>query len=750
MSWEIKDTGYQPERAEFFGSKYLMGNGYMGYRGTMEEQGAERFAALNLAGLFDQNANSDWREPVNAPNPFRLRLCRQGEELTADAAAVAEHTQRLDLQKALHVRSTTYETVGGRANMTIERFASMAERQLLALELRFTPSSAGEITVDWELDDDIWDINGPHLAKGEYTAVSEGVLYESQTLEQAKPLAVAQGVFSDKCAAEVYARGHRLTCHLAQGETLIVHVLAAVSKENEKSAREVLSEAASLGYDALKAAHEQAWAELWDAADVQIDGDADAELALRHSLYLLLSSTPFHTDGLAIPARGLSGQVYKGAMFWDTELYMMPFFQSALPAACRNLVMYRVHTLNGARAKAKELGYSGAFYPWESQEDGREYCTYYNINDVFTGRPFRTYFRDGQIHISADVAYGIHQYVWLSSDTDLLLHGGAEVLLECARFLHSYSYFKPEKSRYELLDVTGADEYHERVNNNAYTNYMTAFALDAALLAASWLEENHPNFYRELLDRLHYDLTLIREMREGLYLPPPLPGSGIVEQNDGYLTQEDITPDILISRKQHPHEYLGSPVGLAVHTQVIKQADVVLVCALFPEKFTQSQMSANWAYYEKRTEHGSSLSACIYALVAARLGHLDYAYQYFMKAAQLDMKGDYKLYVGNQYIGGTHPASQGGSWMVAVQGFAGLSMKADGLTFTPALPKGWQEIRFCCCWQGQRCRVRVRADRVTVTADQGNTRLVPVQAFGQAESLAPGGTVVLHQGGGIK
>lgn len=423
----------------------------------------------------------------------------------------------------------------------------------------------------------------------------------------------------------------------------------------------------------------QAWKERYEHLGIAIKGDEESEQAVYYSCYLLLLSAPFHTDTVAIPARGLSGQVYKGGMFWDTEIYMLPMFAFCEPQTARNLVRYRILNLQGAIEKAREYGYRGAFYPWESQENGKDGCTHYNLTDIFTGRKMRTYFRDKQVHISADVVYGIWKYIHITKDYDLLLDGGAEVIFECARFFYSFSYYKTEKQRYELLDVTGADEYHERVNNDAYTNYMVQLTLRTAIEVADYLTQHHPARCKELFDKLHYaeEIEHIRQMYASIYVPKPN-SDGVIEQFDGYFMQEDLSIQELYSRIIKENEYLGSPCGLAVNTQIIKQADVILLLSLLGEQFDERTKECNWTYYEPRTEHGSSLSTCIYALLAAQIGKTDWAYEFLMKAATIDLNGNYKLYLGDLYIGGTHPAANGGTWMVTVQGVVLIDRKFSG------------------------------------------------------------------------
>ena len=312
---------------------------------------------------------------------------------------------------------------------------------------------------------------------------------------------------------------------------------------------------------------------------MRIEGDAVAQQALRYSMYQLHSIAPTHSDKVSIPARGLSGQVYKGAVFWDTEMFMLPFFLFTRPDLARPLVKYRVHGLKGARRKAASLGYRGAFYAWESQEEGDEACTLFNITDVFTGRPMRTYFADRQIHISADVAHGLWRSYETTGDESLLLDGGAEVILECARFFVSWAHYKKDKGRYELLDVTAPDEYHERVHNEAYTNAMARHTADMALQLEKVLRRRHPGAWQTLIKKLGYskDLEAVRDFHRRLYLPAPHPKTGVIEQFDGYFRLEDVSLADLKKRELDPREYLGGGQGLATTTRVIKQADVVML-----------------------------------------------------------------------------------------------------------------------------------------------------------------------------
>jgi trehalose/maltose hydrolase-like predicted phosphorylase len=274
------------------------------------------------------------------------------------------------------------------------------------------------------------------------------------------------------------------------------------------------------------------------------------------------------------------------------------------------------------------------------------------------------------------------------------MDGGAEVIYECARFLLSWSYYSPTKQRYELLDVTGPDEYHERVGNNYYTNVLSSFTLETAIWAYETLEKLDPAAHRQVLERTHFDAILpqIRDMAAKLYIAPPDPQTGVIPQFDRYFTLEDVSLAELNARKQHPHEYFGGGEGLAVWTQILKQADVVLTLSTFADRYPTQVKRDNWKDYEPRTEHGSSLSACSYAIVAAEIGELDFAYRYFMKTATIDITGKSKQYVGDLFIGGTHPAANGGAWLAVIKGFCGIVNTQQGVSITPRLPAQWRRV----------------------------------------------------------
>ena len=708
--WKLTKTGYDPERAVDDGNRFLLANGYMGVRGTLAEAKKDAFFAINLAGVYDRHGGQ-WREPVNAPNGLFVRLTFCGRPFFLPDCPPNDHRMTIDYRRGVLSRTTDF----GAVRLDAERIASLNDPHLLCAQMRFTFREDGEAELMCGILSDVWDINGPHLFDHRFMT-GEPLLCTALTGEKGIPVAVAQAAQLDHGADESFALqqdGVFRTLRFAAraGETATLSLFVAVYTGQDVAdpsacARRLCLCAKDGGIERALSEHSAAWERVWARSEATILGNDEAALALHASQYYLNSIAPRHADNLSIPARGLSGQTYKGAVFWDSEIFLFPMFVHTQPQIARSLLRYRIESLPGALEKAVEYGYRGAFYAWESQEGGREGCTDFNVVDVFTHRPVRTYFRDKQIHISADIAYAMRQYERITGDRSLLETGGAEVILECARFYLSRAVRPLDGKEASLCDVIGPDEYHERVTNNAFTNRMARYCMESALDLRRVFADK-PGFLDELTEKLGYesDWTLLEEAI--LALRGPHVRDGVTEQFDGYFALEDCSLDTVRSRLKDPREYWGGDHGVAGTTQIIKQADVIALCALLPEEFTDRETEANWMYYEPRTEHGSSLSACMYALTACRFGRPDLAWEHFCKSASIDLVGGGKQWAGEIYIGGTHPASNGGAWMIAVLGFAGLRVQDGSFTLRPRLPEQIDGIRFRICADGKTHEITV-------------------------------------------
>ena len=699
-NWSIHETEFIKENVEQNGSRFLIGNGFMGFRGTLEEFGKEQLVSLNLAGLFDKNGDL-WRESVNAPNPFFVKAKAFGKELNPLEIEPVLHTQTLNINCGVHERETVYEINGAKITVSAERFLSLCDENLAVLKYKVKTDKPVEISVETKVDTDVWNINGDHFAVDSNDCKDGVNILKLHTLQNNTPMAVYEYIEGAKNIETVSLK--------AGEEFSFVKLCGVFWGDGVNGSLDSFKELCKIGFDAHLQNHKSAWDKVWENADVLIEGDSEAQFALRYSIYHLNSIVPRNTDKCGIPARGLSGQVYKGASFWDTEMFMLPFFSFTDTKAARNLLKYRINTLDGAKRKAEMLGYEGAFFAWESQETGDDACTLFNVTDIFTNRPLRTYFMDKQIHISADIVIALWDYCVTTGDYGILLDGGLNLMYECLWFFYTYSVFKPYKNRYELYDAIGPDEYHERVNNNAFTNVSVKHAADYFVAALEKVKTDYPEYFKEF----GKDIDWIYDFSEKLYVPQPNE-KGIIEQFDGYFKLEDVTPEILKTRELKPNEYWGGH-GLASTTMTLKQADVVMMLNVFRNEYSKEIKKANWEFYEPYTEHGSSLSACAYAIVAAETGNIDWAYKYFMKTASVDLTGATKQYVGSLYIGGTHPAANGGAWNTAIFGFAGVSFKNDTLDISPRLPKNWKSLAFKLNWKGEKLNIKITADGVNIS-----------------------------------
>ena len=756
---ETREAARDRETVMRHGNIYQIANGYMGYRGTLDEYGPEELVAITLAGVFDRVGEA-WREPVNAPNGGYTRIMADGEALSALSGNVTAHRQTLSLKNASFARETAFSVNGKTVTISSLRFLSAARPELGVIRFSITTDAPVELTIETGIDGNIWDLNGPHIEGLGFEARGDTLLAHGKTHEAGKAGAVAEAIRAPFGTERLVAAGgrklHTITLTAEPGKIYCFDKFFAVVTENgaalppvSEPAANLVEQAKRIGFDALLAEHDAIWVGRWAKSDVVIDGDDVSQHALRYSIFQLLIAAPVDGSANSIPARALSGQVYKGAVFWDTEMFMFPFFLHTSPEKAAELLRYRIRTLPGARRKAltEGAGFRGAFYAWESQETGDDACTYFNIGDPLTKRELRTHFRDKQVHISGDVAIAMWEYFKVTGDPSVLLEGGAEVILECARFYYSYAYFKKDKNRYEVLDVIGPDEYHERVNNNAFTNMVAKATFEIACAVVSYMAEHHAEALAKLVKDIDIakELPLIAEASRLLYVPEPDPETSLIEQFDGYFNLRDVPVEELKAQRIHPDEYLGAGQGLAVPTQVIKQADVVMMLNLFKDRFSRAVKKANWDYYEPRTEHGSSLSACAYAMVAAEFGDLEFAYRYFLKTAKLDLEGKYKVYVGTVFIGGSHPAANGGAWMTAVFGFGGVSTNPDHVVIEPRLYKSWKSLSFKLAYKGDSFDIVIGQESVSVTASTGNRNAASFLVWGRSYQAAPGKTVTMER-----
>jgi trehalose/maltose hydrolase-like predicted phosphorylase len=448
----------------------------------------------------------------------------------------------------------------------------------------------------------------------------------------------------------------------------------------------------------------------WDTADVETTGDDETQRKARFAIYHLIGSANPEDEYASVGARSLTGERYKGHVFWDTEIFVLPFFVYTHPPTARALLMYRYHTLPAARERARAMGYRGALYAWESTDTGVDVTPPFVYNSAGERLEILTGLQEH--HISADVAYAIWQYWRATRDEEFFLNAGAEMMLEVAHFWASRAE-RGEDGRYHIRTVIGPDEFHEHADDNAFTNLMAQWVLRRGLETVEWLREHHPDRWRELSGRIGFDeseLATWEEVAEGL-VENFDPETNLFEQHSGYFELEDIDLRDLEPRTKSVDAILGW--SRLTRSQIIKQADVIMLLFLLGDDYAREVHEANFRFYEPRTTHDSSLSPSFHALAAARFGDLKTARRYFERAANLDLDFAH----GVTAAGGVHIAALGGMWHALVFGFGGMFVEDEGPRFEPHVPEDWQTLRFSVLWRGSQLQVAAAGNVADVTTE---------------------------------
>jgi trehalose/maltose hydrolase-like predicted phosphorylase len=433
----------------------------------------------------------------------------------------------------------------------------------------------------------------------------------------------------------------------------------------------------------------------------------------------LTSTANPEDDRVSIGARALTGDAYLGHVFWDTEIYLLPFYTAVWPEAARALLMYRFHTLRGARAKAAHFGFKGALYAWESADTGEETTPERVVGadgepvDILTGKM--------EHHISADIAYAVWQYWRFTEDDDFFLRAGAEILLDTARFWASRAVAEADGKR-RIRHVIGPDEYHEDVDDNAFTNVMARWNIGRGLETMEVLGERWPNHAAALREKLTLSEEELADWRDAIarIVTGLDPTTGVYEQFAGFHALQPLDLATYANRKVPIDVVIGR--ALTQRSQVVKQADVVGLIALLPEEFPGATAETNFRYYEPRCAHGSSLSIGMHALVAARLGDAEMALRYLRATAATDLDLD------PNSAGSVHIAGLGALWQAVILGFAGLDLKGDTLGVDPRLPPRWRSLSFHVCWRGRSVAIRVADGAVQATLVEGEGMEIRIAA----------------------
>ncbi|MEH1929090.1 beta-phosphoglucomutase [Nostoc sp.] len=709
--WILIETQFDPEQLHSKETVFTIGNGYLGTRGSFEEGYPHASPATFIHGVYD-DVPVVYTELVNCPDWLPLVVIVNGDRFRLDQGKILRYDRQLDLRYGLISRSLRWRSPSGNTiDISFERFASLADPHVLALRCHLTAVDFdGLIEVQASINGYPENQGFNHWEGLDQGKTDQGIWLQRCTRNSRIELGMAAKVTILGAEASLQvntAPGYPTlsTSFFAKAQqTVTVEKLVTIftSREIETPVPAAQEKLAHLpDYATLLKANEQAWSEVWQQSDILIEGDSTAAFAVRYNLFQLLIAAPQHDDKVSIPAKTLSGFGYRGHIFWDTEIFMQPLFLFTQPAIARNLLSYRWHTLDGARRKAVHYGYKGAMFAWESAVTGDEVTPRWAIGSDFYGEDVRIWCRDHEIHINADIPYAIWNYWQATGDDQWMQKRGAEVILDAAIFWGSRVEFNPELEKYEIRGVIGADEYHEFVHNNAFTNRMAQWHLEKAIAVYDWLSENFPERVRELEEKLkltpeersHWQ-DIIAKM---LFFYEPL--TELIEQFEGFFQLEDINLADYEPRDRSMQPILG--MEKTNKSQVLKQPDVLMLLYLMRESadfpYNEKALQTSWDYYAPRTDitYGSSLGPAVHAILASDLGKSTEAYELFMRALMVDLEDNR----GNT-SDGIHGASAGGIWQAVIFGFGGIQLTENGPVANPHLPPGWTRLKFKLHWRG--------------------------------------------------
>ena len=724
----VKENWEYPAKYE---SVFCQGNGYMCVRASNEERCSSNVGAYTLvAGTYDCGENDDCTALPNLPDTVHFAMTVDGESVAFDNAKDGTYLRTLDLRSGLLERTFDFDAAGAEYNAHFRRVVSLADKHLAAAEIIISPkdhTKGFSFTADGGVLGSGYGGMG-HFAEGVRSAadgVMQVVTYTKQSeirisvTELVKYELEKDGVRTPVKAKETFDCTSASNCvkYAAQidvpaGFSLIATKYVVIFTSRDQGGEMLgLSELSDLGAKRVKAAagrpFDRVLAEsaaewerrIWSCRDVSIEGAPSADLdllAYRFAIYHLTVMSPVHDNRMNIGAKGLSGPGYNGHAFWDTEIYMLPYFIFEAPEEARSLVEYRVNSLGACRRNAKKGGDRGARFCWESAwiTDGEATPVWCDTGDL-------------ELHITADVALGAYYYYIASGDEAFMKNGGYELIFDTASFWASHMKLNEATGRFEIHDVTGPNEFHTHVDNNAYTNYLAANNLEAALKYEKHLAGRDP----ELHERLggHIDVGLWQNALDKLYLPQPNE-DGIIPEHDGFFDLPEIVFDGEESVSKNPKAWERTEKhGGVDKVQCSKQADVAALLYQMEDKFGADIKKKNFYFYERNCYHSSSLSLNTYSCLAADMGELDMAYELFERAMLIDMSNE-----PASSSAGIHAASLGGIWQCVVLGFGGVRRVGDDLRIEPHLPPAWTKLAFEISWKGQRLAVTETANGFTV------------------------------------
>ena len=796
--WVLTYEGFDSEEEKLREALCTVGNGYMGTRGCFEGEKASavHYPGTYIAGVYnnlttrieDRKVFND--DLVNCPNwlPIEFRI-GGGNFVSPLELEVLSYVHTLNMREGVMERSIVCrDTMGRISRIHSRRLASMADPHLCAIRYEMTPLNYSDlITVRSSLDGTVINegvaryrgLNSKHLSAVDQGKTRDGIFLHVQT-NRSK----CQIVMSARTAVSVDGKRLVVEKRVKQEKARVCEEISILAQENStyrveklvsvytshdpgissprKAAREALSRART--FHAVYRRHLRAWEALWAKCDVRIRGDRFVQRVARlHIYHLLVTASPHHAGlDAGIPARGLHGEAYRGHIFWD-ELYILPFFNLRLPEVSRAHLMYRYRRLDAARKYARQSGYSGAMYPWQTADDGREVTqvVHYNPKDGTWGPDLSR----RQRHVSIAVFYDAWKYVCDTGDRRFLEEYGAEIMLEIARFWASITRFSADTGRYHIEGVMGPDEFHEKLpgssreglSDNTYTNIMVVWLLEKTL---EWIERLPKDRLQKLKRKTGFQIgetekwkAITKKMNvvfvngkvlsqfDGYHLLKELDWNayrrkhGQIGRMDRILKAEGDSPDAYSVTKQ--------PDALMMFYLLPAQEIVRLLSRLdYPIADALAFLRANFEYHEKRTTHGSTLSSVVHAVIASYLQLSDAAWDWFLKAAKSDIFDTQ----GGTTREGIHCGVMAGTVDFITRCLAGIDLSGELLQIEPRLPEHWKELAFKIRHRNIRYELELSQKAISVKIEGKRKRSVRIKVLGKEILLRPGRAKVVAFG----
>lgn len=750
--WIVAETEYNPGKNLMYETNFALASGMMGNRATHPEGFIRKELPANyVQGVFDRS-EAFQRELCNTPNWNLLKIYYKTDPIGPESGReLLDYIRILDLKNgfvATHYISTALD---GRETK-IESIKLLSRRNPECARFRYyiTPLNySGQLEFENIIDASVTNFMDfprfrvKHLNTRQIGALEgSGIFVQSETRDFLLPLTTVADVrITDLRGSEISGsrqyRGHGeqsiefLDAQVVEGSTIFVDKFATVVSGRDGGntklmAIEKLRSFMDRSLEQELRIQSEHYSELWERANIRIEGDPRLQLAVRFDLFHLMSTPNPKDNRTNIGAKLIHGEEYGGHAFWDTELFTLPYFTLTFPEVAKKLVEYRYRLLEAAKRNAAKRGQTGARYPWESADTGDEECPDWTIEG--DGTCYECTVAVQEVHVTADIIYGGLQYFLWTGDMEYYENNLLEMLTETARFWNSRIEYNREKDYYEIAGITGPDEWHEAVCNNAYTNYMAKWNMLTAVKHLRKYQTDNPEQCEKLYRKLKLSDSELKRMEQyaaKIYIPV---SEGLVEQFEGYFKLKDQEIDEWDENNMPiiPKNLKGIK---RAETTILKQADVVMLMFLFDEEFDAVTKRKNFDFYEKRTLHRSSLSPSIYCIMGLRVGESERAYDYLCRSAFVDIDNNQ----GNTREG-IHAASAGGTWQALVFGYAGLSIRNGQLHFTPRLSKKWTKLSFSLYWKGELVKIEIIKDTVRLYSRKAMVYFVSGDEY-QAETV---------------